>query len=392
MQESLDATERWFIRRGLPFAIDAYSVTDDILTRTVPFLSLVFLAEVALAFGDRFTGWGQAAVVVGGWGLLLGAAAVVNRLRGRRALALPDDVGLLEILLFLLAPALLPVVFGQGGVGRAAIVVAVNVGIVVLAFVVTRYALLPMAGFGLRQMVVQIRGLIHLVSRSLPLLLLFATFIFLNAEMWQVAHDFPPLHYAVVTGTLFLLSQLFVLARAPEELMSLARFDSWPDVMSRVRRSGSPLVELEEPPGSTAPEPAPDRKVRHNLVALIVMGHAVQVVVVGLVIGAFYVGFGLFAVRETTILQWTTQDSVHALVRFGLPGGDVVLTWEHLAVSGFIAVFSMLQFTVSSLTDSDFRDQFHADLAEEIRDTLAVRALYLTCMEAHADQPGGPID
>lgn len=42
----VEDVERWFVRRGLPHAIDDYSAREDAPTRTVPFLSLVFLAEV----------------------------------------------------------------------------------------------------------------------------------------------------------------------------------------------------------------------------------------------------------------------------------------------------------------------------------------------------------
>jgi len=35
------ATERWFVRRGLPHAIDEYTATEDVFTRMFPVLALL---------------------------------------------------------------------------------------------------------------------------------------------------------------------------------------------------------------------------------------------------------------------------------------------------------------------------------------------------------------
>ena len=45
-------TERWFVHQGLPHFIADYSVTGDVLTRALPFLSLVFVLEAFNTFSD----------------------------------------------------------------------------------------------------------------------------------------------------------------------------------------------------------------------------------------------------------------------------------------------------------------------------------------------------
>ncbi len=97
----------------------------------------------------------------------------------------------------------------------------------------------------------------------------------------------------------------------------------------------------------------------------------------------FYVAFGLLAVRRDTVLQWTTATELDPLWEFALLGDDVVLTWEHLAVSGFIAAFSVLQFAVASVTDATYRDEFYDDVGGDVRDVLAVRAV----VRAASNQP-----
>jgi hypothetical protein len=102
-------------------------------------------------------------------------------------------------------------------------------------------------------------------------------------------------------------------------------------------------------------------------------------VLVALGIGLFFVAFGLFTVREETLLQWTeiSVANFDPLARFTVFGAEVVVTPELFAVSGFIAAISALQFAVSLNSDDMYRQQFYASLEREISEVLAVRARYL---------------
>ena len=44
--------------------------------------------------------------------------------------------------------------------------------------------------------------------------------------------------------------------------------------------------------------------------------------------------------------------------------------------AGFIAVFAMLQFAVQLMLDQSYREEFAADVAGDLREVLAVQALY----------------
>jgi len=103
----------------------------------------------------------------------------------------------------------------------------------------------------------------------------------------------------------------------------------------------------------------------------------VQVLLVGLLIAAFYVVFGAVTVRSETILQWTTDTSVSGWTP---PGTELLITWELLTVAGFIGAFSALQFAISAVTDDTYREEFLADLIHDVREAFAVRALYLAKM------------
>lgn len=376
-QRLIDDVERWFVRRGLPHAIDDYSAREDVLTRTVPFLSVVFVGEVVTTtFGDRFRGWGQLAALLGAVAIVLGGIALVNGARKRRRFQLPDRTGWGELLLFVAVPTVLAVVFDRSP-GEALALVVINVALVGLAFGFAYFGVLPMILFGLRQVWRRLQTLAQLLARVLPLLLLFVTFVFLNAEMWQVANDFTPLAYGIVTGAIAALAFGFVAVRLPIELEQLAHFDSWDEVCAIADSSGAPpLPSIGDREG--APVLDLDRRDRRNVSVLLFVSYAVQVALIGVIVAAVLVVFGVLAIRERTILQWTVQDAdtVHALWRFRLGGAAHVLTWEHLAVSGFIGVFSMLQFAVQLLRDQDYRAEFSADVSGEIREVLAVQALY----------------
>lgn len=375
MRDVLRATDRWFVRRGLPHAIQEYSPTEDVWTRAWPFLLFVLFVELFASFGDRFSGWAQAGAFLVGLGVLVGGFAAVNLLRRRRPLRRPDDIGTPELAVFVLLPAVLPLWSNRDGWTGALAIVAVNLLVLAVAYPVTSYGLLPALRVGLLQAVRQLRTVTQLVARGLPLLLLITTFVFLNAEMWQVAHDFPPAYFAICVGSLLVLALSFLALRVPREVTELARFDSWDTVRTLVARTDAPIAHHLPTLEGGPPPPSLGRVESWNVGLLLTISQVVQTLLVGLGAALFFVGFGLFAVRSETIVQWTTADEVDAIVSFGFLGDELVLTWELLTVASFIGAFSVLQFAVASVTDTAYRDEFYDDVATDVRQVLAVRAV-----------------
>ena len=390
MTSRREAVERWFIYRGVPHVIHDYRATTDVFTRAVPFLALVFLVEIFASFGDRFDGWAQFGVFWAGAGIALGAVAAVNRLRGRRLFQLPDRVGAIELAVFVLVPPVLPALFSEDRLSDTAGLALINVALLIGAYVVVSFGLLPMLFWAGGYSLSQIALIGRLVGRILPLLLVFSAFLFLNAEVWQVAHDFTWPFYAIVLGVFGLIAFGSVAVRVPSELVGLARFDNWEQVGQLVDECDSPLAPAMPPTDFPVSAVAPlDRMDRVNLGLLMFVAQAVRVVLVGVVIGAFYVGFGLLTVREATIVSWVASGQLDPLARFGLFGNELVLTWELLAVSGFIATLSALQFAVSTIVDKAYREHFYDDMANEAREVLATRALYLAELSREASQEDG---
>ena len=380
LERHRDRTERWFIRRGLPHLIDHYSVREDVLTRMFPFLAFVVFLELFLAFGDRWEGWGQAAVFIGCVALGVVAFALINRVRGRRLVQLPDRVGVLEIVLYLVLPVVPTAVGSQNAVAENVFVVVVlNVLILLVAFVVTSWGLLPMIRWSIGQLRAQIGDIANLTMKSLPILLIFSAFIFLNAEMWQVANDFTLPYFAAVVVLVVFIGSGFVMLSVRRLTVDLARFERWSDVR---RRSADTPVDLMVPSDE---DPAPDaprlhRRAEYNVALLLFASQAIQILLVALVITVFYVLFGLLTVREDTLLQWTTATELTSSVdwasRWSFLGSEMVFTRQLVLVSAFIGLMSGLQFAVQIVTDAAYREEFAEDMTSEIRQALAVRAVY----------------
>ena len=357
--------------------IDDYRATTDVFTRMVPYFGIVFLLGALGSFGDRFSGWRQAAVFFAAVALLMAVVALVNRLRGRRPFALPDTIGVIEVGVVLVAAPVLSWLF-DGQTSPLQIFIA-NVVLLAIGYLATSYGLLAMVRWGARQMLREFRGIVTLMARTLPLLLLFATFIFINAEMWQVAHDLPGPLAGVVLGLLLVSASGFLTLRLPTVIRDLEDFASWSEVARIANECDVPLT-VNDSSGRAFASPRLRRREVLNIGLLIFIAELVQMLIVASVIGVFYVIFGLLTVRAETLLQWTEIDrrqDINELFSANLFGSEVLMTTELLIVAGAIAAFSALQFATSQLTDEDYRAEFARDVSNELREVLAVRAAYL---------------
>lgn len=378
-------TEVWLTHQGLPHLIENYSATQDIFTRMTPFLIIVFFAEVGFGFGNRFSGWAQAEIIGLFFLASIGSGVALNLIQKRHIFALPRRVGALEIAVFVLVPALFSMISATDRVVYSFATVAIlNSFLVAGGYVLTSYGVVPMLRWTVEFMWAQARDMVRLIARSLPMSLLFAGFFFLNTEMWQIASDYTPLFYAINVGMIVVSGLVFIFTRIPDEVMSLERFHSWEEVREIVSNTDSPLADVEldediakeEFTGVTL-----SRGATSNIELLLFLSQVVRFLMAGLVIGVFFFILGLFAIRRVVIEQWLRDDHISEIWTGYILGGEIMLTWQLFAVSGFIASFASLQFVVSTMTDKDYREHFFADMVERLREVLAVRRQYLTLPE-----------
>lgn len=382
----LERTERWFVSQGLPHFIDDYSASRDIFTRAVPLLSLIFLLEVFGALNLEWVWWANLAAVFGGIGILIAGWALANKARGRPALARPESVGPVEIAVFVFAPAVLPAVFG-GQVLFAASTAGGNLLFLGLIYIGTSYGVIPMMKWALGRLVRQFGGLFDLFVRTLPLLLLFVVFLFITAEVWQVAASLDGgsmwgvLILFVIAGTVFLATRL------PRELGRLSSFESKAEVVTLTKET--PVEEGVDAVDSVTETPKLGRREWVNVGLVALFSQGVQVLLVSILIGIFCVGFGLLALNPEIIESWA-GGPVNVVAQFSLGDREIILTEELLSVAGLLASFSGFYFTVSAITDATYREEFYEDIVREIRRSFAVRQVYHALLSANRTE-GAPV-
>jgi hypothetical protein len=343
--------ERDFRRAGLPLLIEDYSAREDVFTRTVPLLGLVFIVEVLGAIKLSWPLEANVAAVVGGLAIVLCALAALNRSRGRPALARPQDVGTAELAMFVLVPALLPLIFGFQPVS-AAVTAAGNALLLVVVYLVVGFGVLSIVRWAAARLLSQLAASLLLLARALPLLLIFSVVLFLTTEMWQV---FGGISYQalIAVGLLFVgFGTIFLVARLPREVGELER---------EAGEGGPPLSQAQ----------------RVNVGLVLFISQALQVLVVSLAIALFFVLFGLLAIQPEVRDGWLGSHHANVIFKFDALGEHVQLSWELLRVSGAIAAFSGLYYAIAVLTDSTYREEFLDELTGQMRVTFRLRGEYL---------------
>jgi hypothetical protein len=341
--------ERRLRAAGLPLLIEGYSARTDVFTRAVPLFALVFVVEAAGAVNQDWPLLANVAAAVGGVLVLLAGVALLNRLTGRPWTAIPSRFGTPELGAFVLVPALLPLIFG-GQVDSALATAAGNLLLVGLVYAVVGYGVLPIVAWSGRRLASQLAASLALLTRAIPLLLFFALLIFLTAEMWEVFAEGRDALLAIVAVLLLLLGSVFLAVLLPRE----------------VRR-----VEREVAAG-----PPLNRRQRLNVALVLFIAQAMQVLLVSLAVGGFFVALGALMVGPELQEEWSGSPG-DAILSFELFGEPVELSAELLRVAGAIAAFSGLYYAIAVLTDATYREEFLAELTEELRGTFRLRAEYL---------------
>ncbi|MEZ5271090.1 MAG: hypothetical protein R2694_02110 [Ilumatobacteraceae bacterium] len=365
--------ERWFIRRGVPHFIEPYAAGRDIWSRAVPLLVVAYVAGglngLDLAHWTWQRNLAAAAVVVA---ILLATWFLTNLLRRRPLLARPRALGWPELAVFLLGPALPSLVFAQWGDAVQAVVE--GAAVLAVIYVVTSYGLIPITGWAASQTFRQVGPVGRMMARALPLLLLFTTFLFINAEVWQVAGTLDGPVYLVVLALFFVLGTAFMLSRVPAAIRVVNDFDDWAEVTRLV--AGTPAEDIGLPAHGDPMEIPLSPRQRLNLGLVSVFSQAILVTIVALTLFVFFVVFGLLAIPEATTAFWTATQDVHVLTHWRVGGRTLVITEPLLRVAGFLAAFSGMYFTVVLGTDATYREEFARDAGPEIRQALAVRLAY----------------
>ena len=112
-----------------------------------------------------------------------------------------------------------------------------------------------------------------------------------------------------------------------------------------------------------------------DLVLVLLVSQAVQVLLLALSVFAFFILFGVVAMDPDVVASWTGGDLHPILSSVGAWDGDR-LSRELVQVSVFLAAFSGLYFTVYAVTDDVYRKQFFSSVIRELERAVSARVAY----------------
>jgi hypothetical protein len=332
-----------------------------------------------------------------------------------------DGVLWLVILAYALA---YPIVAEISGQESFLVSLGINVAYLIIASFVVFYGLDRVAVWAIDKLRTDKKDLLLGLVRGLPLLLVFSALFIMTTELWQAAVDMEDLEYLALLGALVGLIAVFLLISAEREFNRNCRFRGWADVNRAARRvkpfdddiddledrlrrvlAEAGVVERhtrETPPdthekldqtvrdlldeaallddaGEATREDEPDLKLSRsqkvNGLAVVLVYQALIFVPVFIAVFVVFWFVGRNTVSDDLLKNWIYGDSAvpeaypsfHDQSWYSEP-------WTRMA--GFLAVFSLLYFAVSVLSNEQLRKEFFAAADEGIRQRLAMRLIY----------------
>ena len=383
--DELDAIEDWFVARGVPHFVERRPSVWEIWGRAIPLLVAAYLLLGLNALDlAKWTWLGNVLAALFVLAVLVLTWIGANLVRGRPALERPDTIGPVELALLVVAPAVPSAIFGQWG--DVAQTVLEGVLVLLAVWALTSYGVLPLLAWAGRSTSSQLPAFLNLIVRALPLLLLFMTFLFVNAEVWEVAGTLTGPIYVVVLALFFILGNVFLLSRLPALMSAQNTFRSWAEVSGLVRAAGVVPDDFidgvaGDPTTAVPDSDRPPMRQRLNIGLVAVFSQAIQITATALAMFGFFVLFGFLAIGTETTAGWTGEP-VHVLVDVTLGGRELVVSESLLRVSGFLGAFAGMYFTVVLSTDATYREEFAEDIGPQLHQTLAVRLLYRRALGA----------
>jgi hypothetical protein len=344
--------EEQFRRAGLPLRIAGRKAEADIWNRAAPLLGFVFAAELSNNVNLGLNLQEEAVALTVTLAIVAAGFFLWNLFKHRPLLALPESVGWRGLAVFAFVPSIRPLLFGDFS---AALLTALgNLLLLAVVFTVLWFGLIQIVVWAGRRLVGQLGRSLGLLTRAVPMLLLFSVVLFVNTEMWQVFARMSDASLIAVVGLLVLSGAGFVLARIGREV---------DEILAQVSGDAPPLSRLQ----------------RANISLVLFVSHALQVLVVALSIAGFFIAFGLLAISSEVIVSWlgSAGDELLFLDLFGV---EIHLTAELLRVSAAIAAFSGLFFAIAVFTEEAYRNEFLKEATTEMRQTFAVRMEYLALL------------
>ena len=301
------------------------------------------------------------------WFLAHGLSYFVPEKRAdvRNALRLKRTVPLVVVVALLAAAAGVALAVYLDELSAAPAVLIALSGLAILWYALTALHASQIVRWGLARTLGSLRFLLPMTTRALPLLLLAITFLFINTEMWQVGGNLTVGSLWLVVVLFATLAVGFLLVRLPEEVDRAD--DDVDEALLMQACRGTPLEEAcQELVADPDADPASYAEVtgyeRWNLILVLLVVQVVQTLLLSLSVFAFLFVFGSIIMTEPVQASWDVE----------MPFSRTLVQ-----VSTFLAAFSGLYLTVSTVTDEAYRAQFFGSVTRELERAVGMRAVYL---------------
>ncbi len=378
----------WFLHRGLPLVLTRRVRSRALIERSAPMVSgigalialTMMLAE--LTGGDPDYGY---VIRLGVLTLLLIAAPFALNLL-HRAGTTRGEAGRRSGALLVMAIFVFGLPFADSGFSGVAAVEAFGFAIVALLAIWLTYL-----GFGsitlwaFRFAWVQAGALGTLMSRALPLLML-TVVVYFTGELWQLSARMTRERLWQTVGFLSLVAIIFMVTTIRDEVRAL-REDRAEQTDAARLLANTPLAAGSDHRPARTPLSLAEQI---NVVAVMVVSQAIQVVFFTAGLFAFFVALGVIAIPDDVTVLWSEEETCPvgeppcAGTWFGIhiPAPQTVV---HTSL--FVAVLSGLYFTVSTSVDPQYRERFFDPLIADVAVSLAGRDAYLD-LERGRTAPG----
>lgn len=376
--------QEWFLNRGLPLVLTRRVRSRRLIARSAPVVSgigaLIALTALIADFSDGHADIGTV-LRLGIMAALLTAAPfvlyVLHQAGTTRSEAGRRTAALLVMALFVIGFPLVD----RGWTGLTAAEVA-GFGIVALVAVwLTYLGIGSIVLWAFRFAWVQFGALGTLMSRALPLLML-TVVVYFTGELWQLSARMTRERLWQTIGFLALVALLFMVVTIRDEVHAL-REDRSGRRDTAALLAGTPLATDTDPPRTPL-----SLAEQVNVVAVMVVAQAIQVVFFTTGLFAFFLALGTIAIPDDVTVLWSAEQSCPvgqppcAGTWFGI---HVPIPQTVVHTSLFVAVLSGLYFTVSTSVDPLYRQRFFDPLVADVAVSLAGRDAYLE-MEADDDR------
>ena len=374
--------QEWFLHRGLPLVLTRRVRSRALVARSAPAVAGVgaltaltlLLAEWTGDDPDRGAVLRLAIIAV----VLAAAPFALDVLHQRSTTA--SEAGRRTTALVVMAIFVLVMPVVVSGWSAAALAEAPAFLLVSLLTVwLTYLGLGSIALWAFRFAWVQLGALGTLMSRALPLLML-TVVVYFTGELWQLSARMTRQRLWQTVGFLALVALVFMIATIRDEVRAL-RDDRSRQTDPAALLAGTPLADTR--PGTRTPLSLPEQV---NVVAVMVVAQAIQVVLFTTGLFAFFLALGIIAVPDDVTVVWSGEQACAV----GEPpcagtwfGVHVPVPQTVVHTSLFVAVLSGLYFTVSTSVDPLYRQRFFEPLISDVAVSLAGRDAYLA-MEARS--------